>query len=45
MVCLILFQFLYTLPKGDGFEFYLSQFGGKDVYFTSLGMYQVRQMF
>lgn len=34
-------NFLFTLPKGDGFEFYLCQFSGKDVYFTSLGMYQL----
>lgn len=34
-------NFLYTLPKGDGFEFYLCQFSGKNVYFTPLGMYQL----
>lgn len=34
-------NFLFPLPKGDGFEFYLCQFSGKDVYFTSLGMYQL----
>jgi hypothetical protein len=38
---LVSFQFLFTLPKGDGYEFYLCQFCGKDVYFTPLAMYQV----
>lgn len=33
--------FLFPLPKGDGFEFYLCQFNGKDVYFTPLGMFQL----
>lgn len=34
-------NFLFTLPKGDGYEFYLCQFSGKDVYFTPLAMYQL----
>lgn len=33
--------FLYPLPRGDGYEFYFTQIHGKDVYFTSLGMYQL----
>ncbi|XP_053395060.1 ATP synthase mitochondrial F1 complex assembly factor 1-like [Mercenaria mercenaria] len=34
-------NFIFTLPKGDGYEFYLCQFSGKDVYFTPLAMYQL----
>ncbi|XP_060559443.1 ATP synthase mitochondrial F1 complex assembly factor 1-like [Ruditapes philippinarum] len=34
-------HFIFTLPKGDGYEFYLCQFSGKDVYFTPLAMYQL----
>ncbi|XP_060074542.1 ATP synthase mitochondrial F1 complex assembly factor 1-like isoform X1 [Ylistrum balloti] len=35
--------FVYPLPRQDGFEFILSQFSGKDVYFTPLIMYQTQK--
>lgn len=35
--------FVYPLPRQDGFEFILSQFNGKDVYFTPLIMYQTQK--
>ncbi|KAL4236032.1 ATP synthase mitochondrial F1 complex assembly factor 1 [Mactra antiquata] len=34
-------NFVFTLPKADGYEFYLCQFSGKDVYYTPLAMYQL----
>lgn len=34
-------HFIYPLARGDGYEYYFSQIHGKDVYFTSLGMYQL----
>ncbi|KAK6178848.1 hypothetical protein SNE40_011341 [Patella caerulea] len=33
-------NFIYPLPKQDGYEFYLSEFKGTEVYFTSLIQYQ-----
>ena len=37
------FQFIYPMPRNDGFEFILMQFDGKDVQFTPLAMYQVQR--
>ncbi|XP_052776813.1 ATP synthase mitochondrial F1 complex assembly factor 1-like isoform X2 [Mya arenaria] len=33
--------FLFPLPRGDGYEFFLCQFNGKNVFFTSLAMFQL----
>lgn len=35
--------FVYPLPRQDGFEFILSQFKGKDIFFTPLIMYQTQK--
>ncbi|OWF46326.1 ATP synthase mitochondrial F1 complex assembly factor 1-like [Mizuhopecten yessoensis] len=35
--------FVYPLPRQDGFEFILSQFNGKEVFFTPLIMYQTQK--
>ncbi|XP_059151871.1 ATP synthase mitochondrial F1 complex assembly factor 1-like [Physella acuta] len=33
--------FVYSIPRDDGFEFILSQFDRRDVYFTPLAMFQL----
>jgi ATP synthase F1 complex assembly factor 1 len=34
------FQFIYPLPRNDGYEFMMSQFDGNVIYFTPLAVYQ-----
>ncbi|XP_013412300.1 uncharacterized protein LOC106175034 [Lingula anatina] len=36
-------MFLYTLPRGDGYEFYVASFSGHECYFTPLIAYQAHQ--
>ena len=35
-------QFLYPLPRGGGYEFFVQQFDGNQIHFTQLIQLQVR---